>query len=287
MQRSFIIFLIIALTAIGFTACQKEYSLELPVSTNATGVLQDSSGNCLGDSVYGTYYDGVQPGDTNYVQIKVNVTAAGTYSIHTDIQNGFEFADSGFFSATGINIVNLKVIGTPILNIPTTFTVLFDSTACMFTVNVQDSTGTGLGGGGGTGTLADNTWQFTTNNHTYYGPIIGAEVVTTTGTQLIVAGLVPSGSDTAFGLTAQTSTSTFDTGTYQTTEAGTNFQLELTASSNIIYAANATAPQIVTIHVTTYDAIAKTVAGTFSGNAYDANSNTVVITNGAFKADLQ
>src|SRR3954463_15461616 len=141
-----------------FFSCQKEYSLEQETSVGvAKGSLKDSLGNCLPDSLHGTFYNGVTPGgDTAFVDIQVNVDSVGNYRIYTDLQNGFMFADSGFFNTTGITTVRLKPIGTPILNISTNFTVTFDTTACGFTVNVQDSTGTGLGGGGNSGGGTDS-----------------------------------------------------------------------------------------------------------------------------------
>src|SRR6185436_2135417 len=108
------------------------------------------------------------------------VTKTGSYSISTDMQNGFRFVDSGFFNAIGINIIKLKPIGTPIIPVATIFSVSFDSSTCSFVVNVQDSTGTGLGGGGDTSgngggntgdTTAAGAWKFTdsTNNTSYTG----------------------------------------------------------------------------------------------------------------------
>src|SRR6476620_992204 len=103
-----------------FLSCQKEYSYEQKATIGeAKGSLKDSLGNCLPNSVHGTFYNGVNPGsDTAFVEIQVNVDSAGNYRIYTDLQNGFMFADSGFFNTTGIATVRLKPIGTPILNIP-------------------------------------------------------------------------------------------------------------------------------------------------------------------------
>src|SRR6476620_8276294 len=152
-----------------FFSCQKEYSFEKEATVGgAKGSLKDSLGNCLPYSVDGTFYNGVTPGaDTAFVDIQVNVDSACNYRIYTDLQNGFMFADSGFFNTTGIITVRLKPIGTPILNIPANFTVTFDTTACGFSINVQDSTGTGLGGGGNPGgggtdstNLSDTAWKF-------------------------------------------------------------------------------------------------------------------------------
>jgi len=154
-------------------SCNKELSLENSVSVfTAEGSLWDSSDNCLPDSVFGTFYTGIQPGaDTAYVEIQVNVSVPGSYHISTDLQNGFMFSDSGFFAATGINKVQLKPIGTPILEKPTVFTVSFDSTVCNFAVHVEDSTGKGLGGVEPTPTdstnLSDTAWKFSIGHFSY------------------------------------------------------------------------------------------------------------------------
>ena len=170
---------VISCCALLFSSCQKDYSLEKGVTQIATGSLWDSAGNCLPDTVIGTFYNGVTPGsDTAYVEIQVNVTQTGSYNITTGKgENGLVFSDSGFFSNTGLNTIRLKPIGTPILNSPTTFNVSFDSSFCSFTVNVQDSTGTGLGGQQDTtgqgGDPDDNSgsWQFTTAGKTFGGSI--------------------------------------------------------------------------------------------------------------------
>src|ERR1700750_1002922 len=119
-----------------FFSCQKELSNETATTFAASGSLWDSSGVCLPDSVHGTFYGGVTPGsDTAYVEIQVNVTQAGSYNITSDQQDGFIFADSGFFSNTGINIIHLKPVGTPIIPTTATFNINFDSSFCSFNVN--------------------------------------------------------------------------------------------------------------------------------------------------------
>ena len=75
-------------------SCQKEFSRENHI---AKGTLKDVSGTCFPSTVHGKFYNGVTPdGNTTYVEVKVNVTKTGSYSIFTDIQNGLRFADSVF-----------------------------------------------------------------------------------------------------------------------------------------------------------------------------------------------
>jgi len=147
MKKSFVVILSILFAFTAFFACQKEFSIEhgiLP-GQQAKGTLRDTSGNCLPDSVHGTWYNGVTPGDSNYVEIKVNVDTIGTYVIYTDTQNGLSFRDSGAFTSTGLNTVLLKPTGTATGPDTTLFTVYFDTSICQFSLPVHDSTGTGLG----------------------------------------------------------------------------------------------------------------------------------------------
>jgi hypothetical protein len=292
MKRSIIFLSIFITAAVVFIACSKEYSLENGIyGTTAKGTLKSDSGDCMPITVHGTFYDGILPSiDTNQVQIEVNVVSAGSYNIKTDLQNGFQFADSGYFQNTGLNTVYLKPTGTPILQVVTTFTVSFDSTECTFNVTVEDSAGKNLGGNSGDTAVGIpiNTWQFSENGHLYSGPIISALVQSSIGTQLTIAGEVQSGMDTTFGITAQSLTSTLDTGLYQTSQAGTNFGFESYPSGNIIFAANAlNSPPILNIYIKGYDVVNAVVAGTFSGSAYDFNNNVVTITGGVFKANIQ
>ncbi len=277
-----------------FSSCTKEYSFEQKTAVGiATGSLKDSLGNCLPDSVHGTYYNGVTPGsDTAFVEIQVNVDSLGSYSIYTDLQNGFMFADSGFFSTAGINTIKLKPLGTPILNIPTTFTVTFDTTACGFTVYVQDSTGTGLGGGGGGGTdstnLSDTAWKFSVNSATFNGPIDSAFLKDTTfGTFLVLVGSTVATGDSAFVLSVPANGGVITPGTYTTDTASVFYLYDLTTGTYIYSANFSTAPgAVVSITIVAYDPVTKIVTGTFSGTAKDAAGNAVTITNGTFKAKV-
>jgi len=280
-----------------FFSCQKEYSYEKGATVGeAKGSLKDSLGNCLPNSVHGTFYNGVTPGsDTAFVDIQVNVDSAGNYRIYTDLQNGFMFADSGFFNNTGITTVRLKPIGTPILNMPTSFTVTFDTTACGFTINVQDSTGTGLGGGGNPGggtdstNLSDTAWKFSVGSgDTFNGPIDSAFLKDTAfGTFLVLVGSTVATGDSAFVLSLPTNGGVITPGTYTTGTTSVFYFYDLTTGT-YIYSANLTTTPgwIVTITVNSYDPVTKIVTGTFSGEAKDEAGNTVTIANGSFKAKV-
>jgi hypothetical protein len=269
----------------GFTACTKAYSYENPLlGISGTGTLKDTTGNCLPITVYGTFYNGVAPGDTNYVQIEVNVATAGAYNIKTDVQDGFQFADSGFFKTTGLNTITLKTIGTPILNVPTTFTVSFDSTACMFSVNVQDSTGRNAGGGGGSSVnSSDSAWEFTGAGVFYHGPISDAGLQDTLGVGVL--DILGENNDSLFNIVITLPTTSIATGTYSTTNA-VYFAYYDSASNVIFQATPGTAGAAVTVIITSYNAATNLLTGTFSGTALTMMGIPVTITGGQFMATI-
>jgi hypothetical protein len=276
-------------------SCTKEYSYEQGGKVGlATGSLKDSLGNCLPDSVHGTFYNGVTPGsDTAYVEVQVDVDSAGNYSIYTDLQNGFMFADSGFFNTTGINTIRLKPIGTPILNLPTAISITFDATVCGFTIYVQDSTGTGLGGNPGGSTdstnLSDTAWKFSVDSATTFnGPIDSAFLKDTTfGTFLVLIGSTVATGDSAFVLSVPTNGGVITPGTYTTDTTSVFYLYDLTTGAYIYSANFSTAPGAsVSITVVSYDPVTKIVTGTFTGTAQDASGNPVTIINGSFKAKV-
>ena len=125
-------------------SCKKEYSYEKGVFNPSSGSLQSATtGDCLGSVVGGIYKADSSLGDSNYVDVKVDVTKAGSYTIGTDTINGFYFSATGSFTATGANTVRLKGTGKPQTVGSNIFTVTYDSTQCTFSI-------TTLVGGGGT-----------------------------------------------------------------------------------------------------------------------------------------
>lgn len=293
MKRYFSVVYVLLLLFVFAGACQKEVSKETgTVVVEADGSLQDSLGNCYTSVVHGTFYNGVTPGsDTAYVELTVNVATAGTYSISTDLQNGFLFADSGFFNATGLNVIKLKPIGTPILQKPTTFSVAFDTTICGFTINVQDSTGTGLGGGNGGGDttgIAEGEWEFYTDSGYFHGTIDTAAKDDTLGiTYLAING--KTAGDSTLVLAIFFPGTEIVPGIYTTQGSPMStaiFGFSDQNDSTIYFAVNdPSVASLVTVTITSYDSITKEVKGTFSGVANDSTINPVInIKNGKFDA---
>lgn len=131
---------IVSCAFIAFAACQKELSFENGVPlTSAAGSLKSLSGNCMPITVNGKYVRNLALTDSNSVVVQVNITTPGSYIISTDTANGFSFHGSGVIADSGLQSVTLKGTGTPAAAQPVNFTVSFDSTVCIFSVNVSDS----------------------------------------------------------------------------------------------------------------------------------------------------
>lgn len=293
MKQIILFFLLVFSFGLVFNSCQKEYSLENPSSTaEAKGSLTDSLGNCIYDSVHGTFYNGVAPGgDTAYVELQVQVDSVGNYRISTDFQNGFMFADSGFFNKTGINVIKLKPVGMPLLQTVTDFTVTFSGDTCNFVVYVQDSTGTGLGGGEQWSNSSDTAWSFTTDS-IHNGPFDSAYLGTDTTGQVYLAlygsTAVPTDSS-LFYLDILLPNDSIATGTYNTNTGSRIFFDNSPAYDSVFvyYADNITNTVNTTITISSYDSTTRIATGTFSGTAIDPLGNPITITNGRFKVKVQ
>ena len=133
------------LSLLFLVACQKEHSFEKGALNPSAGSLQSgTTGDCLGSIVGGIYKTDTVLNDSNYVDVKVDVTTGGDYRISTDTVNGFYFSSSGSFTATGENTVRLQGNGNPQSVGTNIFTVTYDSTVCTFSVTTL------VGGSGGT-----------------------------------------------------------------------------------------------------------------------------------------
>lgn len=105
---------------ISFTACQKEYSYEVPTDPDnpippgaaAAFSFVPSGNNCSDATLQGTLQKG-KPIAGAQITVSVTVTKAGKWIMTTMPVNGFSFAGAGEFSATGVQSITLFGTGTP------------------------------------------------------------------------------------------------------------------------------------------------------------------------------
>jgi hypothetical protein len=106
--------LLLLSTVLLFNSCQKEVSFENNANTSVGLLQSDVTGDCLPKTVNGIYEAGTAlVGTNNYLEVEVDVSVAGTYTITTDTVNGIHFRGTGTFSTTGLNTVRLAGVGKP------------------------------------------------------------------------------------------------------------------------------------------------------------------------------
>jgi hypothetical protein len=237
MKKQFL-FLFVILGVVLAISCLKEHSFENGAGPSQGTLQDDGTGDCLPKTVNGSYVVGtVLDGNVNYIEVEVDVTVAGTYTIYTDTVNGIYFRGSGVFAATGLNTVRLKGIGTPAAAGISNFVVNYGSSSCTIAVTTAATlaafTLDGAPGGcmgatpAGTynaGTALDATNTVTihvtvttagaynlstqlSNGMTFFGfgtLVTGAQTIVLTG-----SGTPTTGGTTNFPLTVGTSTCSF------------------------------------------------------------------------------
>ena len=146
----FLTFLLLLSCVILFITCKKEYSYEgggsppppppppAPVG-NGSFTLVGAPNDCQNFIVRGNYISGIRLASSNTVNINVNVTMPGSYSLTTDTLNGMWFSTSGTFTNTGDQTVTLIGNGTPEFARNLIFTVLTGSSKCTFKVTVVNA----------------------------------------------------------------------------------------------------------------------------------------------------
>src|ERR1700709_2085712 len=96
------------LTMLVFIQCKKEYSYEGGV---AVFTIVNTGGQCAA-TVSGNYRTGIALDPSNTVQLQINVTTKGKFSLQTNTAGGLSFSASGSLTDTGIQTLILSGSGT-------------------------------------------------------------------------------------------------------------------------------------------------------------------------------
>lgn len=132
---------VLCVTILLLAACTKNTD----PTGESTGTLKSlAGGNCTPATVHGLFkVDSVLTSE-NYVDVLVDVSVGGSFTIKSDSVNGYSFKKSGTFSS-GENTVRLYASGKPIATGINYFTISYGGSVCSFSVTV-------FGSGGGFGT---------------------------------------------------------------------------------------------------------------------------------------
>ena len=251
-------------------------------------IAQDSatfnlSGNCNASHVNGTYITGVplDAGDT--VNIRVNVTKPGAYSIETPAVKGISFIATGTFTTTGNYPVTLTGSGTPVTAGNTTIPVTIAGAACSFVVPVSGDT-----------MNSTMFWRYTADGIDQQG-ILDSGIVSTGVNMLYPSNTIntmqvygaadgPLLAPLTFQLFVSRINHELTTGSYHPAINGSTdfigFALHFDMTGNL--SASADFPDF-TIFVTAYNDTTRLVEGNFIGPVIDEFGQTHTITNGAFR----
>jgi hypothetical protein len=246
----------------------------------AAYTLAGTATNCSGAVVQGTYTTSTALGAGNRVNLQVNVTTPGTYSLATTTTNGITFSGSGSFTTTGIQTVTLQGSGRPTTAGATQVPVATGGTSCQFTVNVTGGTNSNIN-------LADSAWQFTQGTKTYHGTLDSVVFSNVNGIDVLqFYGLTFATGDSLFVLGIGMTSSNIQPGTYNTSTFAV-FEFS-DVNNKKIYQANPTTitPPVNLSIVLAYDTATKIASGTFTGTALNAANASVPVTNGKFRARL-
>lgn len=128
---------VLCLSILLFTSCTKNTD----PSGESAGTLQSlAGGNCTPATVHGLFKVDSVLNSENYVDILVNVSAGGSFTIKSDTVNGYSFKKTGTMDA-GQNTVRLYASGKPVATGVNNFTIFYGSSVCSFSVTVFGTSG--------------------------------------------------------------------------------------------------------------------------------------------------
>lgn len=136
MRKQVLAFLTLACLTVFFAGCAKEKSFETGFGPSVGSLQSETTGDCLPKNVAGIYEATVALTTANYIEVDVDVTTAGSYTIRTDTVNGFSYKAQGYFTTTGIQTVKLTGSGTPTNSGISNFTVSYAGTTCVVAVSI-------------------------------------------------------------------------------------------------------------------------------------------------------
>ena len=256
-------------TTLSVTVGAGTCTFQVPISGPAVFTI-----DCTSADLLGTYQAGTALSASNTVDLDVNVTTAGAYSISTTAVNGMVFTGSGTL-ATGPQTIRLTGSGTPTDDGDFDITVTFGTSTCDFLVTVEAG-------------AASIDWKFTEATSTFQGEADDA--------QLSVAGAINilgySGSNTngeiLIILITDFSGGIQNNETYNSNSSVSNSAgFIFNSATNTYTADNTTAGVNMVFKVTSHNTTTKTIEGTFSGTCKNAANATKTITAGTFKGTYQ
>jgi hypothetical protein len=251
----------------------------IPINVTGGSGAAVFSINCPGVTVNGTYIAGTNLNASNFIDIPVNVTTPGTWSILTTPVNGMQFTGSGTLplGPGTITITGVPTSG-PLAASPPNFNVIVNGCSIPITVQAPGSVaytftiGTTTYSGTQTSSTFDNTtlppYRFIDMDGDYNGNNFAFYMIL---------------ADVGGGLMSVGETYRTDAAFPGATNAGYFYFDNLPSLELETDPGSVPAGINVTFTITAHNTTNKTIVGTITGTAYDMVSSTSkTITNGQF-----
>ncbi|WP_336518480.1 hypothetical protein [Pollutibacter soli] len=271
---------VITLTASGTPGTAATVDIPVTVGTSSCSFPVTITGpaaytiNCASAIVNGDYTQGVALNATNTIQLEVNATAAGAYSIFSNV-NGMTFAGSGNFSAAGTQTITLNGTGTPTNAGDISVPITGGTASCNVDLTVEQGSAP-----------SEYSWELTQGSNTITGTGM-ATLGTAFGVETLGIGGTSDAGDQVLLINIIKSGSAIGTGSYSTNSAVPNmnsFSFSTPATQVIDYTASLGKGNL-TIVISKLDRTNKIIEGTFSGTVKNPSGGNVTIS-GKFKLEL-
>lgn len=117
--------------------CQASVTVQSNAIPAAVFSLQGAPGQCMNDTLIGTYVRGFALDTSQKINISVDVTSPGRYDITTTDVNGYLFKAQGIFATAGVQTVTMHANGRPEQKGTDVFSVTTGASTCSFEVKVK------------------------------------------------------------------------------------------------------------------------------------------------------
>ncbi len=260
----------ISLIAVVFLlyACEKKYNPDFtqPSQNTSIGILNGQPNSTISE-----YPSGIALNNTHSINLPVDVSKKGTYTITTDTVNNIYFNANGTFNSTGMQTIVLQGHGTPDTSGVFSLTIKYGTSSRKFFVKVYD------------------WWEFEEKSDKYNGVIdtayLGAINMKNIRSLFIKGHSFITG-DTSIDIRVSFDAAVQLNGTYYANIDRASFNFTDIPSKNSIYTSVNNNISTFKVVITNNDIDKKNIDARFEGSVTGINGNTT-ISNGRFRIKIR
>ncbi len=250
-------------------ACEKKYNPDFAQSSQKNTSVGSLNGEP--NSAIAEYPSGIALNNTHTINLPVDVSKKGTYTITTDTVNNIYFSATGTFNSTGMQTIVLQGHGTPDTSGVFSLTIKYGISSRNFFAKVYD------------------WWEFEEKSDTYNGVIdtayLGA-INRRNIRSLFIKGHSFITGDTSIDINVNFDAAISLNGTYYANSDQTSFNFMDIPSKSSIYTSVNNNTSSFKVVITNNDIDKKNIDARFEGSATGINGNTT-ISNGRFRIKIR